>query len=74
MVGRLYSAEAGAQVQEMFSRGPALGPGTPWDVADAVLFLVSDASRWITGQMLTVDGGGGLVRPQTVMENSARKS
>jgi NAD(P)-dependent dehydrogenase (short-subunit alcohol dehydrogenase family) len=74
MVARLYSAEAGAKVQEMFSRGPALGPGTPWDVADAVLFLVSDASRWITGQMLTVDGGGGLVRPQTVMENSARKS
>ncbi len=31
--------------------------GTPEDVADAVLFLVSRASRWITGATLVVDGG-----------------
>ncbi len=31
--------------------------GTPEDVADAVLFLVSRASRWITGTTLVVDGG-----------------
>jgi len=74
MVARLYSPEAGAQVQEMFRRGPALGPGTAWDVASAVLFLVCDASRWITGQVLTVDGGGGLLRAQTVMETSAGTS
>jgi NAD(P)-dependent dehydrogenase (short-subunit alcohol dehydrogenase family) len=74
MVARLYSTESGAEVKEMFRRGPALGAGTAWDVAGAVLFMVSDASRWITGQVLTVDGGGGLLRPQTVMENSARTS
>jgi NAD(P)-dependent dehydrogenase (short-subunit alcohol dehydrogenase family) len=31
--------------------------GTPWDVADAVLFLVSDESRWITGQSIVLDAG-----------------
>lgn len=32
--------------------------GTPEDVANAVLFLSSDMSKWITGAHLVVDGGG----------------
>jgi 3-oxoacyl-[acyl-carrier protein] reductase len=31
--------------------------GMPADIADAVLFLLSPASRWITGANLVVDGG-----------------
>jgi NAD(P)-dependent dehydrogenase (short-subunit alcohol dehydrogenase family) len=31
--------------------------GTPWDVANAELFLLSDESRWITAQSLAVDAG-----------------
>jgi NAD(P)-dependent dehydrogenase (short-subunit alcohol dehydrogenase family) len=31
--------------------------GTPDDVANAALFLVSEAASWITGQTLIVDGG-----------------
>jgi len=31
--------------------------GSPQDVADAVLFLVSDAASYITGQVLHIDGG-----------------
>lgn len=31
--------------------------GRAWDVANAVLFLASDESRYITAQCLTVDGG-----------------
>lgn len=31
--------------------------GTPQDIAEAVLFLASPASRFITGQVLPVDGG-----------------
>ncbi|MFI7386268.1 oxidoreductase [Streptomyces sp. NPDC049813] len=37
---------------------PPLGrDGRPEDIAEAVLFLVSDRSSWVTGQNLTVDGG-----------------
>jgi NAD(P)-dependent dehydrogenase (short-subunit alcohol dehydrogenase family) len=31
--------------------------GTPEEVADAVAFLASDRSAYITGQVLAVDGG-----------------
>jgi NAD(P)-dependent dehydrogenase (short-subunit alcohol dehydrogenase family) len=31
--------------------------GEPDDIADVITFLASDASRWLTGQTLVVDGG-----------------
>jgi len=34
-----------------------LGYGLPEDIANAVVFLLSDASRWITGTSLVIDGG-----------------
>ena len=34
-----------------------LGFGNPEDVANTVLFLLSDASQWITGTNLVIDGG-----------------
>jgi NAD(P)-dependent dehydrogenase (short-subunit alcohol dehydrogenase family) len=34
--------------------------GTPWDVANAALFLASDEANFITGVALLVDGGGSL--------------
>jgi 3-oxoacyl-[acyl-carrier protein] reductase len=33
------------------------GPGYPDDVANTVLFLVSNDSRFITGEIINVDGG-----------------
>ncbi|MCK4461618.1 MAG: SDR family oxidoreductase, partial [candidate division Zixibacteria bacterium] len=32
-------------------------PGTPEDVARAVLFLASDEAAYVTGQVLAIDGG-----------------
>ncbi|NKX55908.1 SDR family NAD(P)-dependent oxidoreductase [Arthrobacter mobilis] len=37
---------------------PLRRPGTAADVADAMLFLISDAASFITGHTLVVDGGG----------------
>jgi NAD(P)-dependent dehydrogenase (short-subunit alcohol dehydrogenase family) len=34
-----------------------LGLGDPEDVANPIAFLLSDASRWMTGVVLNVDGG-----------------
>jgi len=34
-----------------------LGYGEPLDVALPIIFLLSEASKWITGQVLIVDGG-----------------
>jgi NAD(P)-dependent dehydrogenase (short-subunit alcohol dehydrogenase family) len=31
--------------------------GQPQDIAGATLFLMSEASSWMTGQVLAVDGG-----------------
>ena len=36
--------------------------GQPEDVANLARFLISDESRWITGQAIAVDGGHGLRR------------
>ena len=34
-----------------------LGLGTPTDIANACIYLLSDASRWVTGSIFTIDGG-----------------
>ena len=59
----------GATIPGMFAKAPperqaafaAASPfkrlGTPSDVADVVAFLAGEGGRWITGQVITVDGG-----------------
>ncbi len=37
--------------------------GTGWDIGGAVRFLLSNQARYITGQVLVVDGGATLVGP-----------
>lgn len=43
--------------QELRKRIPLGYLGTPRDVAEAVAFLASDEAKYITGQVLSVDGG-----------------
>ena len=40
-----------------FEKNYPLGIGTPAEIAPVVEFLLSDQSRWMTGQQITVDGG-----------------
>jgi 3-oxoacyl-[acyl-carrier protein] reductase len=52
------TAALGTDIIEQVKKEIPLGRmGCPQDVADAVLYLASDAASFITGQVLTVDGG-----------------
>ena len=51
----LYANEA--WVQYLCDRIPLKRPGKPNDLDGAIVFLASDASEYITGQTLLVDGG-----------------
>ena len=50
--------------REKRARASLLGiEGTGWDIGNAVRFLLSDQARYITGQVLVVDGGVTLGSP-----------
>ncbi|WP_218190182.1 SDR family NAD(P)-dependent oxidoreductase [Pseudomonas sp. NFACC07-1] len=63
--GGVPTAGAKAASSAIEIKGPMLGQGRiplggmgePQDIANAVLFFASPASRYITGQLLAVDGG-----------------
>ena len=44
------------------SRQPDRPPRQPEDVANAMLWLCSPASGWVSGQIINVHGGGNVVR------------
>ena len=52
-----YSADDKKDLKE---QTPLNRLGTPQDVANAVYFLASDNATFITGQVITVDGGFAL--------------
>ena len=51
----------GPLMQQRSANIPLGRPGTPADIARAVLFLSTEASSYVTGQTLVVDGGWMLV-------------
>jgi len=52
------TAKLGDEILDEVRKQIPLGHlGEPQDIADAVLYLASEAAGFITGQVLTVDGG-----------------
>lgn len=44
-------------VEDIMSRTPLGGTGTPQDIGELVMFFASNAARWISGQIVCVSGG-----------------
>lgn len=44
------------QLEEERRKYP-MGFGEPVDIANGIIYLLSDASKWVTGSVLTIDGG-----------------
>lgn len=53
----IWAGVPAAAIDAMLGMIPAGRKGTPEDVAEAVAFLASEPSAYITGQVLNVDGG-----------------
>lgn len=52
---RLYKSEE--EFNEALVKKHALSLGTPQDVANAIVYLLSEASKWVTGSVMNADGG-----------------
>ncbi len=53
----VYSSEARAAYPRS---NPMMRAGSPWDVAEATVFLAGPSAKFVTGETLTVDGGSQL--------------
>jgi NAD(P)-dependent dehydrogenase (short-subunit alcohol dehydrogenase family) len=47
----------GEDLNALAAAAPARRPGSPQEIADAIVFLVSQRSSFIHGAVLPVDGG-----------------
>jgi NAD(P)-dependent dehydrogenase (short-subunit alcohol dehydrogenase family) len=57
MADRMVAGGQGAALEAMTASIPMGRHGRPEEIADAVLWLCSDASSYVTGQSISVDGG-----------------
>ncbi len=53
----MTSALTTEQRELMLKQVPLARAGTPDEIADAVVFLASERSRYVTGQVISIDGG-----------------
>jgi citronellol/citronellal dehydrogenase len=54
---KVYTPEARAAYPRS---NPMMRVGTGWDIAEACVYLGGPTGRFVTGELLTVDGGGQL--------------
>lgn len=47
----------GEEAIQWYEERHPLGLGNPTDIANGCIYLLSDASRWVTGSIFTIDGG-----------------
>lgn len=47
----------GEEALQWYKERHPLGLGTPEDIANGCIYLLSDASKWMTGSVMTIDGG-----------------
>jgi 3-oxoacyl-[acyl-carrier protein] reductase/enoyl-[acyl-carrier protein] reductase III len=52
-----------APIETVLEKLPLQRPGTSEDMADAVDFFLSDKAGYVTGQVLSVDGGLTIIAP-----------
>jgi 3-oxoacyl-[acyl-carrier protein] reductase len=59
-IDRMPPEQARATLARNAGRSPIGAVGAPADIAHAMLYLASDASRFVTGQILRVNGGAAM--------------
>ena len=55
-----YFEEQPKQKEMLMQSMPMARLGEPEEIAEAVVFLLSDRASYITGQLLSVDGGAAV--------------
>jgi NAD(P)-dependent dehydrogenase (short-subunit alcohol dehydrogenase family) len=68
----LAAAATGSNRTHALSQTPLGRLGEVEDITRALIYLASDQSEWVTGQVLNVCGGFNLIPPSMDLEGSAR--
>ncbi|MCK9932657.1 SDR family oxidoreductase [Frankia sp. Mgl5] len=66
------AAQVPGIIEDYLANTPLGRAGTPEEIAQAVLYLCSDAASWITGEVLDINGGAHMARYPDMLAHVAR--